>query len=176
MTEDLRYPIGKFEPIQPITDSTVSKWIDAIEVLPGDLHQTVADLSDAQLDTQYRPEGWTIRQVVHHLVDSHLNAYVRCKWALTEDLPAIKTYHEDRWADLVDYRETPVKVSLDLLQALHLRWIILLRGLSVDQLRRKFQHPEWGDVDIRMTTGIYAWHGRHHLAHITTTINRFGWS
>ncbi len=172
---DLRYPIGQFKPVDDPLAAQVSQWLDRIEVLPRELRSVVATLSEEQLDTRYRPEGWTLRQVVHHLVDSHLNAYVRCKWALTEDSPEIKTYQEALWAELVDYRDTPIEASLQFLQALHARWIILLRGLSEDQLRRKFQHPEWGAVDIRTTCGIYAWHGRHHLAHITQTIERQGW-
>ena len=125
-----------------------------------------ASMSPAELDTRYRPGGWTARQVVHHLADSHINSYVRFKWALTEDEPVIKAYHEERWAELVDYRATPIVTSLDLLDALHERWSSLLKNLDSDQLDRTFIHPESGRTPLRVNIGIYAWHGRHHLAHI----------
>ncbi len=175
MMEELRYPIGRFQIPESMSDADLASWIDDIAALPQLVSNAVENLNEDQLGTAYRPDGWTLRQVVHHLVDSHLNAYVRCKWALTEDAPKIKTYEEALWAELGDYRDTPVEISLDLLGALHARWVILLRGLSAADLERTFRHPEWGTVDIRSTTAIYSWHGRHHLAHITTTAEREGW-
>ena len=145
MPEDLkklRYPIGRFEPPPEIDQDQIEKWISDIEALPADLRRTVKGLTDAQLDTRYRPGGWTIRQVIHHLPDSHINSFIRFKWALTEDRPEIKTYFEDRWAELPDYSVTPVATSLDLLKALHRRWVALLRSLTQQDLDREFIHPE----------------------------------
>ncbi len=172
---DLRYPIGQFDPPGSITGADVGRWIDEIEALPEELRRAVAGLTDEQLDTPYRPGGWTLRQVVHHVLDSHLNSYIRFKWALTEEEPAIKTYEEARWAELADYR-LPVEPSLDFLALLHAKWVALLRVLTPEQWSRRFVHPEWGSVELSWNVGNYAWHGRHHLAHITTTIAREGWS
>ncbi len=172
---DLRYPIGPFEAPHEVTAERVAAWIAEIERLPGDLRDRVADLTDDQLDTPYRPGGWTVRQVIHHLADSHLNSYIRFKWALTEDRPTIKAYWEDRWAELADYRETPIAVSLDLLASLHLRWCALLRSLTQDDLRREFVHPDSGPVSLGTSVANYAWHGRHHLAHIEALADREGW-
>ena len=172
---DLRYPIGQFEHQGEVTEQELERWLGQIEALPGAVREAVAGLTDEQLDTPYRPDGWTIRQVVHHVPDSHLNSYVRFKWALTEDTPAIKTYDEALWAELADYRTVPVETSLDFLEVLHRKWIGLLRSLTPEQWSRRFAHPEWGKVDLATTAGIYAWHGRHHLAHITTTAERLGW-
>ena len=173
-TPDLRYPIGQFSPADPVTRAEVDAWIEDIKALPADLQSTVAPLTDGQLDTPYRPDGWTVRQVVHHLPDSHMNSLIRCKWALTEDRPVIKAYDEQGWAALPDCRE-PIAHSLDLLDALHLRWTSLLRGLSWPQLQREFVHPESGAATLAVTVGSYAWHGRHHLAHIERLIEREGW-
>ena len=173
---DLRYPIGRFEPPDPITGADVARWIDEIEALPDEMRRAVAGLTDEQLDPPYRPGGWTLRQVVHHVPDSHLNSYVRFKWALTEDEPTIKTYEEARWAELADYRTVPISISLDFLTLLHRKWSALLRALTPEQWSRRFVHPEWGKIDLATTAGQYAWHGRHHLAHITTTVARHGWS
>lgn len=170
----MRYPIGLFSPPDPVTPAHVDAWVAEIEVLPTDLRRTVAPLTDRQLDTPYRPSGWTVRQVVHHLADSHMNSCVRFKWALTEDRPTIKTYDEQGWAELPDYRG-PIAVSLDLLDALHRRWARLLRGLDGSQLRREFVHPDTGPVVLAETVGVYAWHGRHHLAHIERLMEREGW-
>lgn len=172
---DLRYPIGTFEPPADITDEHVAAWIADIEMLPGDLRETVGPLNESQLETCYRPEGWTVRQVVHHVADSHLNSITRFKWALTEERPTIKDYREDRWAELQDYRETPVGVSLDLLDALHTRWCVLLRSLSRMDLQREFVHPESGPVALAVNVGVYSWHGRHHLAHIRALAARENW-
>lgn len=178
MPEDLkklRYPIGLFEPPSGIDQTQIEKWISDIETLPADLRKTVQGLTDAQLDTRYRPGGWTIRQVIHHLPDSHLNSFIRFKWALTEDGPHIKPYFEDRWAQLPDYSLAPVSASLDLLEALHRRWVVLLRSLTRQDLDRQFIHPESGPANLAETIGSYAWHGRHHLAHIQDTIRRERW-
>jgi uncharacterized damage-inducible protein DinB len=143
---------------------------------PARLRQAIAGLNAEQLDTEYRPGGWTVRQVVHHVPDSHLNSYVRFKLALTEEEPAIKPYDEDRWARLEDSRVTPVETSLDLLDALHERWVMLLRSLSPDDFKRAFRHPELGAVSLNKNVGLYAWHGRHHVAHITSLRERMGWN
>ena len=173
--EKLRYPIGRFEPPSGIDQTQVEKWISDIEALPADLRKTVQGLTDAQLDTRYRPGGWTIRQVIHHLPDSHLNSFIRFKWALTEDEPHIKPYFEDRWAQLPDYSLAPVSASLDLLEALHRRWVVLLRSLTRQDLDRQFIHPESGPANLAETIGAYAWHGQHHLTHIQDTIRRERW-
>ena len=172
---DLRYPIGRFSPPDPVTQDQVDAWIDDIATLPADLRRAVSGLSEKRLGTPYRPGGWTVRQVVHHLADSHMNSVVRFKWALTEDRPVIKAYDEKGWAALPDCRE-PVALSLDLLDALHRRWTRLLRGLAWPQLQREFVHPESGPAALAVTVGIYAWHGRHHLAHVERLIEREGWT
>ena len=173
-TADLRYPIGEFSPPDTVPQDRVDAWIDDIAALPADLGRTVSALRDDQLDTPYRPGGWTVRQVVHHLPDSHMNSLIRFKWALTEDRPTIKAYDEKGWAMLPDNRE-PIAGSLDLLDSLHRRWVALLRRLSTDQLQREFVHPESGPATLAITVGSYAWHGRHHLAHIERLIEREGW-
>ena len=173
--EELRYPIGRFEPPAEVTAARIEGWIADIEQLPGDLRRVVEPRDEEQLETRYRPDGWTIRQVVHHVPESHLNSYVRFKWALTEERPRIKAYFEERWAELADVAETPVGVSLDLLDALHRRWVILLRSLGPEQLAREFVHPESSVVRLDANIGIYAWHGRHHLAHIQGMVRRMGW-
>jgi len=174
--EDLRrYPIGKFEAASGLTEADVAGFIDEIAALPAQLRQAVAGLSNEQLDTPYRPGGWTVRQVVHHLADSHLNSYTRFKLALTEDSPTIKPYEEDRWAELADGKTEPVEVSLVLLEALHHRWVVLLRSLSPDQWQRTFNHPVSGITPLIKAAGLYAWHGKHHLAHITTVKDLNKW-
>ena len=173
-TPDLRYPIGRFSSAGPVTRDQVDAWTDDLAALPADFRRTVSALADGQLDTPYRPGGWTVRQVAHHLPDSHMNSLVRFKWALTEDRPAIKAYDEKGWAMLPDCRE-PIAGSLDLLAALHRRWVSLLRSLSWRQLQREFVHPESGPATLAVTTGAYAWHGRHHLAHVERLIEREGW-
>ena len=172
---DLRYPIGRFSPADPVTPEQVDAWIDDIAALPADLRRTVSALTDEQLDTPYRPDGWTVRQVVHHLPDSHMNSLVRFKWALTEDRPVIKAYDEKGWAALPDYR-MPAAHSIDLLDALHRRQVSLLRGLRWPRLQRDFAHPESGRATLAVTVGSYAWHGRHHLAQIDRLIEREGWT
>jgi hypothetical protein len=173
---DLRYPIGHFTAPDTITPDQIVLWVDDIAALPAVLRRVVTPLTDSQLDTPYRPDGWTVRQVVHHLPDSHLNSLIRCKWALTEDRPIIKAYDEREWAALADYRQVPIAHSLDLLDALHVRWVGLFRSVSWTQLQRVFIHPDSGAVSLVETVGAYAWHGRHHLAHIERLIAREGWT
>jgi uncharacterized damage-inducible protein DinB len=173
---DLRYPIGKFErPSAPLESDHRRQFIDAIAETPARLAAAVAGLTPPQLDTPYRPGGWTVRQVVHHLPDSHMNSYVRFKLALTEDEPTIKTYEEDRWAALADTRETPIETSLALLESLHKRWVVLLRALAPADWERKFRHPALGPMRLDQNLALYAWHGRHHVAHITVLSERNGW-
>ena len=172
---DLRYPIGKFHFDGPSTEEQKSKLIDEIAQAPVNLRAAVQGLSRQQLDTPYRPEGWTVRQVTHHVPDSHLNAYTRFKLALTEEEPTIKPYAEDRWAQLADTQATPVEVSLTLLDSLHDRWVRLLRSLGPQDWTRTFRHPELGSVSLEKNLALYAWHGRHHVAHITSLRERSGW-
>jgi hypothetical protein len=172
---DLRYPIGKFTYNGYLTEDQKQKSLDAIAHTPANLRVAVKGLSQQQLDTPYRPDGWTLRQVVHHVPDSHLNAYVRFKLALTEEDPTIKPYAEDRWAQLADTQATPVEVSLALLDSLHDRWVRLLRSLKPEDWNRTFRHPDLGLVSLEKNLAIYAWHGRHHVAHITSLRERNGW-
>ncbi len=172
---DLRYPIGKFAYDGSLTEDQKQKFLDDIAHAPSNLRAEVKGLTDQQLDTPYRPEGWTVRQVTHHVPDSHLNAYIRTKLALTEEEPTIKPYAEDRWAQLADTRATPVEVSLALLDSLHDRWVRLLRSLQPNDLKRTYRHPERGVMDLSQTLAMYAWHGRHHVAHITGLRERNGW-
>lgn len=173
--EDLRYPIGKFGVDPEVTDAKRRRWIEEIAGTPAALRAAVAGLSEAQLDTPYRPGGWTVRQVAHHLPDSHLNAYVRFKLALTEAEPTVKTYDEAAWAELADGRTAPVELSLALLESLHRRWVLVLRSLFPGDFARTFRHPEWGTVSLDWYLQQYAWHGRHHVAHITSLRGRMGW-
>ncbi len=173
---DLRYPVGKFNFEAPINEADYPMLITAIAEAPGALRAAVAGLSRDQLETRYRPGGWTVKQVAHHVPDSHLNAYMRFKLALTEDEPTIKTYDEAAWAELADSRKVPIEVSLDLLDALHLRWVALLRSMDPVDFNRTFRHPEHGRVlTLKQLLGLYAWHGRHHVAHITSLRKREGW-
>lgn len=175
MNIDLRYPIGKFKKKIVVTELMINELISDIESLPALLLTAVYALTPEQLDTRYRPEGWTIRQVIHHLPDSHLQAYVRFKLALTEENPAIKTYKENLWAELKDTFEAPIEVSINLLDSLHKRWTVLLKSLSPEQFDKTFYHPEWENISLRTTLALYAWHGKHHLAHITSIKERMGW-
>ena len=172
---DLRYPIGEFKFEAPLTDAERQTCIDIIEQTPAQMRKAVAGLDEDQLNTPYRPEGWSVRQVVHHVPESHLNSYLRFKLALTEDEPTIKPYFEDRWAALDDAREAPIELSLDLLEALHRRWVWFLRSLQPEDFQRSFRHPELGIVSLDKNVALYAWHGRHHVAHITSLRERMGW-
>ena len=163
----LRYPIGRMErPNTPLDRATREAHLATIEGLPARIRALVDGLSDAELDTPYRPGGWTVRQIVHHLPDSHLNSYVRMKLAVTEDAPTVKTYHEDRWAELPEAKSGPIDMSLALLDALHRRWLAFLRALPERDYTKTFQHAEWGLVPIDQAIAMYAWHCRHHAAHI----------
>jgi hypothetical protein len=172
---DLRYPIGKFAFPDQVTTQERDKFVEQIAEAPAQMKAAVAGLSDEQLDTPYRPGGWTVRQVAHHVPDSHLNSYIRFRWALTEDAPAIKAYHEDRWAELSDARTAPVETSLVLLESLHGRWINLLGSLTDDEWKRTFRHPELGPVSLEKSAALYAWHGQHHVAHIRNLRDRMRW-
>ncbi len=165
--ENLKYPIGRFKIPEIITPVMVQDWIREIETVPTQMNDLVAALSDEQLALTYRPDGWSIRQVVHHVFDSHTNAYVRFKWALTEDNPTIKAYDEAKWAKLADTDLTPVTVSLHLLAGLHYRWSVLMNALSKEELDRTFFHPDnQATYDLKSMVGMYNWHGKHHLEHI----------
>lgn len=173
---DLRYPVGRFGVEGEITPARRESWISEVAEAPGLLRAAVLGLSDVQFDTPYREGGWTVRQVVHHLPDSHLNAYVRFKLALTEENPTIRPYEEARWAELPDTAGTQIGVSLMLLEALHRRWVVLLRALTEPQWARTLFHPEH-QKEFRLDglLALYAWHGRHHVAHITELRDRMGW-
>ncbi|WP_018476673.1 YfiT family bacillithiol transferase [Pontibacter roseus] len=173
--DELRYPIGQYSPPQHISDVQLHQYIRSISDLPARVAEAVAALNEEQLDTSYRPGGWTVRQVVHHLPDSHLNGYTRQKLALTEENPTIRPYDEVAWAELPDAKTAAPAVSLALLQALHQRWVIMLQQLTATQLDRTFVHPVSGQQTIRYHIGLYAWHGEHHLAHITGLKKRMDW-
>lgn len=173
---DPRYPIGPFTSLGRVLNADErSERIDIIEAHPPKMRAAVAGLTGEQLDTPYREGGWTVRQVVHHVVDSHLNAYVRFKLAITEDDPTIRTYDEKAWAALPDAKEAPVEVSLTILDALHPRWVAFLRALSAEDFRRSMQHPEVGEMRVDVLLEIYGWHCPHHEGHITGLRGREGW-
>jgi len=172
---DLRYPIGPFEYGQPLSEDQRLECIRQIEVAPARLRAAVEDLSEDQFDTPYRPEGWTVRQVVHHLPDSHLNAYIRFKLGVTEQHPRIKPYDQAAWAETQEAKTAPVDISLALLEALHARWVIFLKNLKKGDFRKTLDHPEDGTMTLDMVLQLYGWHGRHHVAHITALKKRMGW-
>jgi hypothetical protein len=174
MSEDLRFPVGRFNPDFEISEDLINSFIRTIESLPAEMKVAVEDLSDDQLDTEYRPDGWTIRQVVHHVADSHLNSYCRFKLALTEELPTIRAYHEDRWAELPDSKMPP-EASLKIIEGIHSRWANLLRVMSSEDFDKELNHPESGNWKLGNMLGLYDWHSKHHLAHITTLRERKGW-
>jgi uncharacterized damage-inducible protein DinB len=173
--ENLQYPIGRYKPHE-ISDEIKENYLQDIANTPLAVREAIAGLSDSQLDTPYRLGGWTIRQVIHHLPDSHMNAYIRCKWAFTEEEPLIKAYFEERWAETAEAQTAEPELSLLLLEALHKRWVRFLRSLSNEQMEKAFQHPQSGKtVSIRQMLGLYAWHGKHHVAHITSLRERMKW-
>src|SRR6267142_7125738 len=172
---DLSYPIGKYEHKASLSPAERENAIAQIAATPKRLRDAVAGLSHQQFDTPYRPEGWTVRQVVHHVPDSHLNSYVRFKLALTEEHPTIRAYDENLWANTDDARTAPVEISLDLLEALHRRWVLILRSFEDKDFSRTFHHPELGSVSVDKNVALYAWHGRHHVAHITSLRERNRW-
>ncbi len=172
---DLRYPIGGFELVTALTPAQRVACIAQITAAPDALRRAVAGLDARQLDTPYRPGGWTVRQVVHHVPDSHLNAYTRFKLACTEETPTIKTYDEARWAELAEARTAPIDISLELLASLHRRWVLFLESLGPPDFARTARHAEWGTPSVDDLLAQYAWHGRHHTAHITALRERMGW-
>ncbi|MGG0655280.1 YfiT family bacillithiol transferase [Rummeliibacillus pycnus] len=166
---DERYPIGQFECDDVISKEQVAEWVEEIRVLPEQLTEVVKDLSDEELNRSYRENGWTVRQLVHHIADSHMNSYIRIKLALTEETPTIKPYEETEWAELPD-SSLPISVSLQLIESLYVRWIYLLQSLTEEQLKRAFLHPVSGITTVEKSIGIYAWHGKHHLVHIQNAL------
>ena len=171
-----RYPIGKFSYEKKDYDKGKRNvFISEIETAPSSLRNAAAGLSEIQLDTPYREGGWRVRQVIHHLPDSHLNAYVRFKLALTENNPLVKTYDEKKWAELTDYSNTPIEDSLSFFDSLHKKWVILLKSLDDNDFKKTYLHPELGEVNLDWATAQYAWHGKHHVAHITSLRKRMKW-
>jgi uncharacterized damage-inducible protein DinB len=175
-TSDLRYPIGECVYPKSTTAEERTAWIRDLAELPAHLRTAIAGLSSEQLDTPYRTGGWTVRQVVHHVPDSHMNAYVRFKLALTEDVPTVKPYDEALWAKLADYESTPIEVSITLLETLHDRWVRLLQSRTDADFERTFRHPEIGTMSLGSYLAGYSWHSRHHVAHITSLRKRMGWA
>jgi uncharacterized damage-inducible protein DinB len=172
---DPRYPIGKFSFAGPLSEDQKARFLDDIEQTPARLRAAVKGLSAQQLDTPYRDGGWTVRQVVHHVPDSHLNSYIRFKLALTEEEPTIRPYMEDRWAELPEAKTAPIELSLSLLEDLHKRWMLMLRAIQPAEWKRTFRHPEIGPMTLEKNLALYAWHGRHHVAHVTALRERMGW-
>jgi len=173
---DLSYPIGKFEWPGAVTPAERERLIAQIAAMPAKFRAAVTGLTPKQLDTPYRPGGWTVRQVIHHVPDSHLNAYIRSKLALTENQPTIKPYEQQLWAELADSKDTPVEASLAMLDALHQRWVVLLRSLAPQDFARIFVHPEHAaPLSLDWLLALYAWHGAHHTAHVTALRDRMGW-
>lgn len=172
---DPRHPIGKFSYSGPLTPEQKRQCLNDIEQTPARLRAAVRGLTDKQLDTPYREGGWTVRQVIHHVPDSHMNSYIRFKLALTEDVPTIKPYMEDRWAELPEAKQAAIDVSLVLLDSLHRRWMLVLRGLTDGDWQRTFRHPELGPMTLEKTLALYSWHGRHHVAHVTSLREKKGW-
>jgi hypothetical protein len=175
MTLDPRFPVGKFVYDGPPSEQQRKTFIDEIEKAPSELRAAVKGLSSQQIETPYREGGWTVRQVVHHVPESHMNAYIRFKLALTEDEPTIKPYEQQLWAELGDVHSTPIEVSLALMDPLHERWVRLLRLMKTEDWKRNFRHPELGVVSLEKNLALYAWHGRHHIAHITQLRKNLGW-
>lgn len=174
--EHLKFPIGKVEIPDEITNQHISNWIADIEQFPTKIQHLVQHLSEEQLNTPYRDGGWTVRQTVHHCGDSHVNSYIRFKWTLTENKPTIKAYFEDRWAGIFDTKKGPIELALQFIHALHAKWVYLLNGLSEDELNKTFIHPESGDtVSLKQNIAIYAWHCNHHYAHIENLLIRKNW-
>lgn len=175
MDEHLRYPIGKFSPKENYTPAELQSCIARIATLPSRLNDTIQDFSEAQLDTPYREGGWTVRQLIHHIADSHMNAYIRVKWTLTENSPVVKVYFEKLWAETPETKRDPA-LSLNLIKALHAKWVVLLSALQASDLKRHFIHPETQKtVQLDNMIALYAWHGDHHLAHITELVKRSRW-
>jgi uncharacterized damage-inducible protein DinB len=174
-SQDPRYPIGKFAPKERITPEERTTLIHQIAHLPEELIQAVAGLTEDQLNTPYREGGWTVRQVVHHVADSHMNAFIRMRLAVTEESPTVKPYNEKKWAELFDTRTAPVDLSITLIEALHTRWVMMMESFSADDFSRGVQHPENGPMNVDRLLQLYAWHGRHHCAHVTELRRLRGW-
>ena len=172
---DPRFPVGKFAWPEKISTEDRARYIAQIEETPSKLRAAVQGLSRAQLDTPYREGGWTVRQVTHHVPESHMNAYIRFKLALTESEPTIKPYEQQLWAELPDAKTAPVDLSLDLLDSLHHRWVLVLKAMKPEEFTRTFRHPEMGVVTLERNLALYAWHGRHHVGHITALRQQKGW-
>jgi len=169
----LKYPIGQYLPPDAILQHHVEEWIEQIESLPDRIISMVESVTENQLDTPYRAGGWTIRQVIHHIPDSHVNSYIRFKWALTEDNPTIKVYNEVAWAELYDTKDQPIQISLDFLKVVHAKLVNVIKGMSQEQLKRTFVHPESGkQISLDWNIGMYAWHGEHHLGHIKSVLDK----
>ncbi|GAC1434061.1 MAG: bacillithiol transferase BstA [Terriglobales bacterium] len=175
MATDPRFPIGKFAYDGPPTEEQRKQLFAEIEKVPSAMRAATKGLSPQQIETPYRDGGWTVRQVVHHVPESHMNAYIRFKLALTEDEPTIKPYKEDLWSRLPDVESTPLETSLSMLDSLHSRWVLLLRSLKPEDWKRTFRHPEQGVVPLEKNLALYSWHGRHHVAHITELRKKMGW-
>jgi len=175
VTIDPRYPIGKFSFDGTLTPDQKKQYLQDIEETPTRLRAAVCGLSDQQVNTPYRDGGWTVRQLTHHVPDSHMNAYIRFKLALTEDEPTIRPYMEDRWAELPESKQAPVELSLALLDSLHQRWTMVLKNISETDWKRNLRHPEMGLLSLEKTLALYAWHGRHHTAHVTALREKMGW-
>ena len=172
---DPRYPIGKFSYSGPLSPEQKQQYLTDIAQTPGRLRAVVRELSDQQLDTPYRDGGWTPRQVVHHVADSHMNSYIRFKLALTEEDPIIKPYLEDRWAELPEAKHAPIEVSLALIDSLHQRWMRMLSELTDEDWKRAFRHPAMGPMSLEKSLALYSWHGRHHVAHVSSLREKMGW-
>src|SRR5580704_16283375 len=175
MEADLRFPVGKAPKVDTLSSGDRVRLIGEVADAPANLRAAVKGLTNAQLDAPYRPGGWTVRQVTHHVPDSHMNAFFRFKLALTEDEPTIKPYAEERWAQLADTKNTPIEVSLTMLDSLHDRWVRLLRSLDDDAWKRSFRHPDMGPMTLEKALAMYAWHGKHHVAHVTALRARKAW-
>ncbi|MGB3463826.1 MAG: putative metal-dependent hydrolase [Cyclobacteriaceae bacterium] len=174
--EVLKYPIGQVEIPEDISQAMIDEAINRLEQLPSRYSKSLEHLDENQLNSPYRPNGWTIRQVVHHVAESHMNGFIRFKWALTEDTPSIKAYHEQLWADHTDVKDAPVAIGLHLIAALHAKWVYLMKGMTDAEWARKYFHPEADRTFmLKESLIVYDWHGKHHLAHITSLRERMGW-
>jgi hypothetical protein len=178
MDDSLRYPIGRFTvtPTDHMSPEQLRSGIDEIAALPARLRAAVSGLTHDQLETPYREGGWTVRQTVHHIADSHMNSFIRFRLALTEDKPTVKPYNEKDWAELIDTRTAAVSLSLSIIDAMHARWVMLLRAMSPEDFRRPFLHPDYGERRLDWNLLLYAWHGEHHVAHITRLRDRMAWA
>ena len=173
--QKLKFPIGEYKPNKKPNPDLLNRWINEIEEFPSKLEEITKNISVEELNWNYRPNGWTVKQVIHHCADSHMNSIIRFKLALTEDIPVIRPYFEDRWADLMDYQDNDIIASMTLIKGLHKKWVVLLKALTKDQLDYEFTHPAHGErMNLAETIGNYAWHCNHHLAHIKNGIESDG--